>query len=92
LRHRYALRDIQELRIVGLLVTRKLPPDMNCFNDENVLHVFDRITHYITDLMSYRLQEGNLKDLDIAVIPDRTPESEDEVHWHTYKQPEAVTQ
>jgi len=89
--HRYALCDIHQLKIVGLLVIHRRSPDMNRFNDENVLHVFDRIAHCITDLMSYRLQEGNLKNLDIAVIPDRTPESEAAAHWHTYKQPEAVT-
>jgi hypothetical protein len=92
LRHHYALRDVQQLKIVGLLVVRRRSPDMNRFNDENVRHVFDRIAHYITDLMSYRLQEGNLKDLDIVVLPETTPESEAAGHWHAYKQQEAVTQ
>jgi hypothetical protein len=92
LRHHYALRDIQQLKIVSLLVVRRRSSDMNRFDDENARHVFDRIAHYITDLMSYRLQEGNLKDIDIAVLPETTSERDAAAHWHTYKLPEAVTQ
>ena len=89
--HRYALRDIQQLKIVGLLNTHNRPSsDVNDFNTANVLHAFDRITHHITDLMSWRLQEGNLGNLDIAIVPEGSPEGEVAAHCCTYKQPEAV--
>lgn len=65
---------------------------MNRFIEENVLRVFDRIAHYIPELMSYRLQDGNTKSLDVALLPDTTPEGEAAGYWHTYRQPKAVSQ